>query len=787
MASTKTLERLELIFTANQEQFTKQLDAIENSLAGVSAKTDVISTKMGAGLTSSMVKAQVVAQVVMKVFEKLGQALVYVVGKVIDLGKQLMTSGSQLVRMRIATNTVARNMGIASTEVDKLRVSLGEANTYGIKAEQVINSLARNGLFKMAEGLSSVDARTGSTVNGISALVLEMKDLGAVAGISSSDAINQLTQFINQGESATVNSMIAIGNLGKVYDEYAVSIGKTRAQLSGQEEAEARLLLVHNESKKAFGAYAESYTTSGKMMASIGDALTSSFEELGAVLEPIWASITTAVLQFVQNVRNFINQNGEVIKQWALKVSGWVVYVIQTLANMMSRIPVFGTIFESLKSMTVKTAKSGEAMADSTNKESDAMKEATGGAKALKKELTGLAGFDEMNVLKAPESSGGGGGGASATAPTGPGIFGNFGAEVDAVIEGIRKSIEEKFAPIKDKLAEFFKPFVWAWDNIMKPAVELFQKIWGDLMDRLANSEVIKGIGQALQIVAVIIGAVLVVAVGLVIGVIIGLIDILDFVAKAIGYVVGSIIGFFMTLGESIAMIWLAIKNKAIEVWNAVSKFFSDGIKGLILMWDLLGLAFKIVWDKLKQGATDAWEGIKNIFGGIANWFRDVFTNAWTAVKNVFSAGGQIFESITDGISSVFKTVVNGIIGGINTVISVPFNAINTMLGKLRALSIAGISPFTWLPTLNVPQIPKLAKGGVVNSPTYAMLGEAGREAIVPLENTAWMKELAGMINQNGGGSINLTVQVGDEKIATKVIDYINDKAIRGGGLVLNI
>ena len=75
-------------------------------------------------------------------------------------------------------------------------------------------------------------------------------------------------------------------------------------------------------------------------------------------------------------------------------------------------------------------------------------------------------------------------------------------------------------------------------------------------------------------------------------------------------------------------------------------------------------------------------------------------------VKDVFSTGGKIFDGIKDGISNVFKTVVNGLIGGINKVISVPFNAINTMLGKIRDISILGVSPFNWIKTFTVPQIP---------------------------------------------------------------------------------
>ena len=88
---------------------------------------------------------------------------------------------------------------------------------------------------------------------------------------------------------------------------------------------------------------------------------------------------------------------------------------------------------------------------------------------------------------------------------------------------------------------------------------------------------------------------------------------------------------------------------------------------------------------------------------------------------------------IVDGILDGFKAVVNAIIDGINAVIAVPFDGINWALKKIHDVSIIGIKPFTWIKTLEVPQIPHLAKGGVVDQSTLLEAGEAGPEAIIPL------------------------------------------------------
>ncbi len=114
-------------------------------------------------------------------------------------------------------------------------------------------------------------------------------------------------------------------------------------------------------------------------------------------------------------------------------------------------------------------------------------------------------------------------------------------------------------------------------------------------------------------------------------------------------------------------------------------------------------------------------------------------------MKDVFSEGGKVFDGIKEGISGTFTTVVNGLIDGINRVISVPFKAINTALRKIRDITIAGIQPFKdRISEISIPEIPRLAGGGIVDKKTIAMIGERGREAVIPLKNnTEWLDMVA--------------------------------------------
>lgn len=241
-----------------------------------------------------------------------------------------------------------------------------------------------------------------------------------------------------------------------------------------------------------------------------------------------------------------------------------------------------------------------------------------------------------------------------------------------------------------------------------------------------------------------------------------------------------AVVEFFATVFTSIAQFGADCWNGIVAVWDVVSSWFNDNIitpvhdffanffdnllNGFKVLWDGIVAVWTVVsswfndniitpvreffvgmWENVTGGARKAWEGIKSVFSVVSSWFENVFSKAWNAVKKVFSTGGKIFDGIKEGIVTAFKAVVNAIIGGINKVIAIPFKAINGILSKIRNISIAGVTPFSGIVhTLDIPEIPKLARGGIVNGATTFIAGEAGKEAVIPLENnTGWITNLA--------------------------------------------
>lgn len=230
------------------------------------------------------------------------------------------------------------------------------------------------------------------------------------------------------------------------------------------------------------------------------------------------------------------------------------------------------------------------------------------------------------------------------------------------------------------------------------------------------------------------------------------------------------------------------IKNIVVTIFNAIKDF-------IVNIWNGIVSTISNVWNtivtKVKEGVSGAWNAITSVFGGIANWFGNIFKGAWEAVKNVFSAGGRIFDGIKEGILNGLKIVVNAIIGGINKVIAIPFNGINTALKAIKSVNIMGLQPFSWINTIGVPQIPKLAKGGVLTEATTVIAGEysgasTNPEIVTPqniMEET-FDKVMSRYQGNNDERPINLAVYVSNKKIGQILLEDLREmKRQTGNGL----
>lgn len=254
---------------------------------------------------------------------------------------------------------------------------------------------------------------------------------------------------------------------------------------------------------------------------------------------------------------------------------------------------------------------------------------------------------------------------------------------------------------------------------------------------------------------------------------------------KAIGTILGGLIDAIKGIIQFITGVFTGDWEKA---WEGIKNIFSG-------VWDAIVGNVKLAWTTIKRifdpTAVKAffgivWETIKGRFSSVTDWFKNTFTKAWTAVKNVFSSGGKIFDGIKDGILNGLKAVINGLISGINKVIAVPFNGINNALKKIKDVNIMGAKPFNWMPTISVPQIPKLARGGIVDRATLTLIGEKGKEAVVPLENnTAWMDKLVDKLAARQSGPSKIVLMLDGKELGWANINSINNITRQTGALQL--
>lgn len=218
------------------------------------------------------------------------------------------------------------------------------------------------------------------------------------------------------------------------------------------------------------------------------------------------------------------------------------------------------------------------------------------------------------------------------------------------------------------------------------------------------------------------------------------------------------------------------------DLWNTISKIFSPVIEFFSNIWGTVSTNIGIVVDNIKQIFIILWNKLYEIFSPVAEWFGNIFSNAYTSIKNVFSSIGTFFsgiwnkikgifknigQKIGQAVSGAFKSAVNAVLRTMENILNSPIRAINGLIGVIN--NVPGIN----LGYLNTFSLPRLAKGGVISQPTQAIIGEEGKEAVVPLENNMeWLDMLADKLASKIGTSagsyiINLdgrTIQRGQAK-----------------------
>ncbi len=209
-------------------------------------------------------------------------------------------------------------------------------------------------------------------------------------------------------------------------------------------------------------------------------------------------------------------------------------------------------------------------------------------------------------------------------------------------------------------------------------------------------------------------------------------------------------------LWEGIQKGWENTKETFSKLFSGIIDFVKElfGIHSPSTVFSDIGTN---IIEGLKNGIIAVWENLTSAVKEKLDKLKTTFTEKLTAAKE--SAINK-FEEIKNGIKeklseiwSDFKEFINKLLGGIENMLNKPISAINKLIDKLNSLKVKmpeilgggeigfNISKFSQI------SIPRLAKGGIVDKPTLSLIGEAGKEAVVPLQNnTEWMEKLVTML-----------------------------------------
>lgn len=232
--------------------------------------------------------------------------------------------------------------------------------------------------------------------------------------------------------------------------------------------------------------------------------------------------------------------------------------------------------------------------------------------------------------------------------------------------------------------------------------------------------------------------------------------NIMDFLSGLIDFIVGIFAGDWE------------------QAWAGIREMFSS-------IWNSMKLILSTIWNNMKDGVKAAISAIKGHISDSLYNIKGGWRESWTSMKTT--------------VLGIFDAIKSGIKGKINSIISFVENMANSIIigvnKVLEALNSVGFDMPDWLgggtfhpnlQTLPAVHIPRLANGGITTGSTFANIGEAGREAVLPLENNlSYLEPLAEMIASKMEGVQTVRIVAEESGIFKVVREGANDYFRRTG------
>ena len=263
------------------------------------------------------------------------------------------------------------------------------------------------------------------------------------------------------------------------------------------------------------------------------------------------------------------------------------------------------------------------------------------------------------------------------------------------------------------------------------------------------------------------------------------------------------------TLRETVLKVIEKIKTGLSNAWQWIKTNILEPVKKIYTLWikpvidkiveiikktiEIIGALFVGLWNLLKlkaidpiaKGFKDLWTKIKEVFKPVTDFFGEIFSKAYKKIKEKFEPIKTFFSNLWSSIKTTFSNfgkILGDAIGGavkkaINTVITLIENRINSAVRLINgAITLINKLPGVSVEKITELKLPRLATGGIVTSSTIANIGEAGREAVLPLENnTGWMDILADRIASRNSTPSRLVLMLDGKELGYATINSFNN------------
>ena len=794
-----TIDELQVLITANTNNLKKEIDKTNSVIKGLKKNAD--SQSKG----------------IMNVFSKLKVGLAALgIGKVI---KDSIQYGMDAVE---SDSLFSTSLGKYANEVydwsDKVSSALG-LNAVEIRKNTGV-------IYNMTSSMGLAEKQALTMSKGVTLLA---NDMASFYNLNTDEAFNKLRAGIT-GETEPLKA------LGILVDEntikqvaYSEGIATTGSELTQQQKVLARYVAILKQTGNAQGDLARTLDSPANLFRRLKTEITNCATALGSIFMPLIQTVVPYLISFVKIVGNAINGLATFL---GIKSSGLSDDTANANNNVGSLADNMSDANKNAKAMKQTLAGFDEITNLSTNESTYENAGATSGGSLdfdLSEYDTGLSGIEDKTaeIIEKITNS--------------VNKIKDILSEIwnSKPIQAFVNTIKSGFEAIK-KLAvslgtSLYENISGTWNNISNDISTIFfnistlwTNVWNDIAMTIQNytEPIVTGITELFD-------SIYTTAIGPTIELIVSawkdftqiLLDwwnahgqkILDKIGEFVVQTIklfqsiydnvlkpiiepflrtlkelwdNNIKGLIETIGEFVAK----VVEGALDIYNKFIVPVLDWImQTLKPAWETTWNTIANVFSTIVGTICDVASGILKSLGGIIDFIVGIFTLDW---KRAWQGIQDFFGGIWDGMVAIVKGEINLIIDFINGMIAAMETSLNWIVDKINSIEI--VNPFTgediWSP--NIPRfefgrIPKLARGGIIDKPTLSWIGEAGKEAVVPLENnTGWLDKLASKVavmfnemndgtNQNTSFTSNLIVN--GRQLASATIEDFNNEAIRRG------